>query len=61
VGGVWGYARMLAVLADPTDPEREHYGALAGRDFDPEGFDPARVNALFCQLADDRPLTRDAR
>jgi hypothetical protein len=51
VGGVWGYAEFLRVLADPDDPEREERLEWVGGDFDPEEFDAASVNAQLRELA----------
>lgn len=46
-GGVWGYAALLDVLNDPTDPEHEERLEWLGLDradeFDPARFDPAEV------------------
>ena len=42
-GGVWGYAELLAILADPAHPEREERLEWIGEDFDPEEFDVARA------------------
>jgi len=38
-GGVWGYAELLEILADPDHPEREERPEWVGGDFDPEEFD----------------------
>ncbi len=38
-GGVWGYAELLEILADPAHPEREERLEWIGGDFDPEAFD----------------------
>ncbi len=38
-GGVWGYAELLEILADPDHPEREERLEWVGGDFDPEEFD----------------------
>ncbi len=47
-GGVWGYQRLLAILADPQHEEREEslrWLAGQGRSpFDPEAFDLETVN-----------------
>ena len=54
-GGVWGYANLLEVLADPDDPE---YGAMVEwlclddpAEFDPAAFDQAEVNAALSMMA----------
>jgi hypothetical protein len=39
VGGVWGYERFLAALADPADEEHESYLTWVGGSYDPEDFD----------------------
>jgi hypothetical protein len=47
-GGVWGYARLREVLADPADDEHDEtlswLGLGKGADFDPHGFDLDRAN-----------------
>ncbi len=43
-GGIWGYQRLLEILADPEDPEHEDMKAWLGRDLDPERFDLDRAN-----------------
>jgi hypothetical protein len=50
VGGVWGYADLLAILADPDDPERADRIAWLGGEFDPEAFDLVEVNREFDRL-----------
>jgi len=44
VGGAPGYEEFLAALADPNDPEHEHFKEWIGGDFDPAAFDIAEVN-----------------
>ena len=41
VGGVSGYERFLAVMADPSDPEHADTKRWCGGHFDPEWFDLA--------------------
>lgn len=41
-GGPWGYASMLAALADPDHPEREQFIEWLGEDFVPTAFDLER-------------------
>jgi len=43
-GGVWGYAELLEILADPDHPEREERMEWIGEDFDPEAFDVAEAD-----------------
>jgi len=43
-GGVPGYERMLAILANPKDEEHEDIVEWLGEEFDPEAFDLAAVN-----------------
>lgn len=43
-GGVGGYERLLAVLADSTDPEHENMVEWAPDGFDPEVFDVVAAN-----------------
>ena len=46
-GGVWGYAELLEVLADPNDPEYldrlDWLGIDDPSEFDPTQFDPQAV------------------
>jgi hypothetical protein len=44
-GGVWGYAELLEILADPSHPEREERLEWLGDDFDPEEFDVVTADA----------------
>ncbi len=50
-GGPWGYAEMLATVADPANPERAELLDWLGEDFDPAAFDlnthAKAVAALF--------------
>lgn len=46
-GGVWGYADMLKILANPKDPEYEDWLDWAGDDFDPDEFDVDEVNEIL--------------
>ncbi|MFI5486055.1 plasmid pRiA4b ORF-3 family protein [Micromonospora echinaurantiaca] len=53
-GGVWGYAELVEILADPTHPE--HQDRLDWLDLDgPTGFDPARFDAKAVTAALQRP------
>lgn len=54
-GGVWGYANLLDVLADPTNPEYEDMMEWSGP-IDPEAFDVAAVNERLAWLF--RPVPR---
>lgn len=56
VGGTGGYSEFLAALADPEDPEHDHYREWAGGAFDPEAFDPKEANR---RLADRAAAERD--
>jgi len=56
-GGVWGYANLLDVLADPAHAEREETLEWLGEDFDPESFDPEAVNARLKLI----PIQRSRR
>ena len=48
-GGAWGYAELKEILADPSHERHqdmlEWLGLNAGKDFDPEKFSVAEVNA----------------
>ncbi|XVS66292.1 plasmid pRiA4b ORF-3 family protein [Actinosynnema sp. CA-299493] len=54
-GGIWGYAHLCEVLADPAHPEHaervEWLELDDPADFDPAYFDPDEVNALLSQRA----------
>jgi len=52
-GGPWGYAELLAALADPAHPEHAERGERAGL-IDPEEFDLAETNAGLASLAPQR-------
>ena len=43
-GGPWGYAELLAAIADPTHPEHAERRAWLGDDFDPDEFDVAAAD-----------------
>jgi hypothetical protein len=51
VGGVWGYAEFLEIMADPAHPEHEERLEWAGGEFDPEEFDLAAVNEALQVLS----------
>lgn len=42
VGGVWGYAEFLDVIADPSHEDHEHFTQWGGR-FQPERFDAVKA------------------
>ena len=46
-GGVWGYAELLQILADPAPPERAERLEWLGEDFDPEDFSIPIANAAL--------------
>ena len=50
VGGIWGYKNLLDVLDDPTHEEHKAMRAWAGKAFDPEHFDPAKVQRALEKL-----------
>jgi hypothetical protein len=43
-GGIPGYGRLLAALADPKDPEHDELAEWAPDGFDPEVFDLVAAN-----------------
>jgi hypothetical protein len=49
-GGVWGYAELLNILADPEDPEREERLEWLGGEWDAEAFDLEDVNRRLAPL-----------
>jgi Plasmid pRiA4b ORF-3-like protein len=50
VGGPYGYAAFLEVLADPSHEEHEVYVNWSGGGFDPEQFSVAGTNVALQQL-----------
>ncbi len=50
-GSTHGYARMLAILADPADPEYKEMRTWVGRRYDPEKFNRTVVNKKLAALA----------
>jgi hypothetical protein len=58
-GGVYGYLRLLEVLADPADEEHAELREWAGEDFDPERLDLEAINRDLARLA--RPSARRSR
>ncbi len=51
VGGGYGYANLLAALADPAHRDHESMREWVGTGFDPEAFDPGRTSTLLRRLA----------
>jgi len=51
VGGAAGYARFLAAVTDPGDPEHLAMREWLGRRYDPDDFDPDRASALLRRMA----------
>ena len=53
-GGIWGYAELVQILSDPTDPEHEErlewLGLDDAADFDPARFDAAAVTRALSTL-----------
>ncbi len=49
-GGVWGYANLLEVLADPAHPDHDEMKEWMAGDFDPEAFDLDAVNARLVRV-----------
>jgi hypothetical protein len=46
-GGAPGYEHLLAVLADPADPEHAELLEWVGGEFDPDAFDVAATNEIL--------------
>jgi hypothetical protein len=42
-----GYATLLLAIADEANPDRAELFEIIGKDFDPEHFDAAEINAEF--------------
>ena len=51
-GGVPGYERLVASLANSKDPEHDELVTWVGGHFDPEGFDVNRTNDALRAIAD---------
>lgn len=51
VGGAFGYAEMLAVLADPDHPDHIQVRESVGTGFDPDTFSPDRATILLRRMA----------
>jgi hypothetical protein len=51
VGGVYGYERFLAAMADPKHPEHQAMRDWIGRRFDARKFEPGRATALMRRMA----------
>jgi hypothetical protein len=49
-GGIWGYAELLEILANPANPEREERLEWLGDEFDPEAFSVAEANARLAAV-----------
>jgi len=62
-GGPWGYAELLAAVADPDHPDHEDMCDWLGGGSDPGAFDVDAVNASLAPLRGRRrqPLRRPAR
>ena len=50
-GGIWGYAKLLEVLADPEDPEHDEMLEWLGGGHDPARFDLEETNWMLAQYA----------
>ncbi len=50
-GGVMGYARVVAALADPADPEHAEYRRWAGATYVPDRFDPWLADRMLGLVA----------
>lgn len=46
-GGPYGYAQLLAVLADPAHEEHEEMREWIGGDLDPRAFDAQEIDRLL--------------
>jgi len=49
-GGVWGYANLLKIMADETNPEREEFLDWLDGEIDPEEFDLKEINAQLARM-----------
>ena len=46
-GGPWGYQHMLAILADPDQPQHADQIEWFGKDLDPEEFSVIGTDAII--------------
>lgn len=53
-GGIWTYGDLLAVWADPADPEHEETKERVGPYFDPEAVDLDYINEELALVAKGR-------
>jgi hypothetical protein len=49
-GGSWGYEELLEILADPDHEDFEERIEWLEGEFDPDAFDPARINRQLRRL-----------
>jgi hypothetical protein len=59
-GGVWGYANLLKVISDSSNPEHEEMLEWLGDGFDPERFDISAINSVLARMTR-RGLTTRSR
>ncbi len=60
-GGIYGYLRLLEVLADPSDEEHVELREWVGGDRDPEHIDVEAINRDLARLAPRRRPARRSR
>lgn len=58
VGGIPGYAYFLEAINDPQHEEHESYMTWIGGSFDPDDFDPERINQEFKTYLKEQSLNR---
>ena len=46
-GGAWGYQDLLAILDDPSHPDRDDWIEMIDDDFDPEAFSLNQANLIL--------------
>src|SRR5262249_48387685 len=49
-GGPWGYADFVDAVTDPSHPGHEERREWIGDDFDPEAFDPDKIDKELAAL-----------
>jgi len=57
VGSSSGYMDYLEAMRDPSHPDHEQMVEWRGPSFDPELFDPAKINRRLSQLSRSRRRT----
>ena len=57
-GGAWGYAELIAALADPAHEDHRHLREWVDQDWSPDAFDLDRADRLVARHAPHRGRPR---